>query len=141
MFVFTVIDFFTVIAGILEKVTWRKGVCFVDFRFGYRLLLKGCDSEFVKMLKKHIGEKIGIERTNVPGHEYIMWRIRSKRYFDTTKKRNRLDTAAAAVQVDKTYSYMRKWRHGIHIDPYKKIKGKPQPLSDFDTEKEDMMKR
>jgi hypothetical protein len=140
MCIITTIELYTMVVGILEKVTKDLDVYFVDFKYGYRFYLNGCNPNFIKRLEQHIGEKIGIQRTEVPGYEYVLRRIVAKKYFDTTKKRNHLNPVFV-MQKDKVYSYMRKWRRGIKIDPYKKIKEKTRILSDFYSKEEDEIKR
>lgn len=73
------------------------------------------------MLKIRIGEKIGIQRTNIPGHKYILRRIRTKRYFDTTKKKNQLNPELTIAQKQRMKRYMQLYRKKIYIAPWRHI--------------------
>jgi len=119
--IITFLNLYAVFSGILKKITKKSDTIYLDFVGGYTLVLKGCNAAFIERLKQFIGKKIGIQHTDLPENPYILKRMRTRRYYDTTKKRNRLETPSIFYDIDKKYSYMRKYRKGYYIDPYKNI--------------------
>jgi hypothetical protein len=113
------------ISGILQKATKYGEICFIEYVGGISLPLNECDEGFYSKLQQYIGEHIGIMRTNIPGKKYIIIRMRNPHHYNTKKKKNWLNS-------DQLYAYMKMYRKGTYRGAHKRLKVKPQPLSDFD---------
>ena len=131
--IFTFLEFFTIYSGILEKAKYYAGVCFIDYKGGYSLVINGCSKEFYRKLQQYFGEHIGIQHTNVPGYEYIIRRMRNPHHYNTKKKRNGLNP-------DQLHEYMRMYRKGIRRGAHTRTKVKSHTLSEYNGDRKDEVK-